>query len=49
MGESTKSLFLNLYDMGGIPGLVEMGGNSCLRGCRFEFQHRTLDEHFFHN
>ena len=25
-----------------------MGGNSCTKGRRFEFQHRILDGHFSH-
>ena len=34
--------------MGGSPGLVVMGGDSCLKGCGFESQHRILDGHFSH-
>ena len=30
------------------PGVVVMGGDSCSRGCGFEFQHPTLDGHFSH-
>ena len=33
--------------MGGCPGLVVMGDNSCLRGCGFESQRCILDGHFF--
>ena len=33
--------------MGGIPGLVVMGGDSCSKGCEFESQHRILDGNFF--
>ena len=34
--------------VGGSPGLVVMGGDSCSEGCGFESQHRILDGHFFH-
>ena len=30
------------------PGVVVMGGDSCSRGCGFEFQHPILDGHFSH-
>ena len=30
------------------PGLVVMGGDSCLEGCGFESQHCILDGHFSH-
>ena len=33
--------------MGGSPGLVVMGGDSCSEGCGFESQHQILDGHFF--
>ena len=33
--------------MGGSPGLVVMGGDSCSKGRGFESQHRILDRHFF--
>ena len=33
--------------MGGSPGLVVMGGDSCSVGCGFESQYHTLDGHFF--
>ena len=29
------------------PGLVVMGGDSCIKGCEFEFRHCILDGHFF--
>ena len=32
--------------MGGTPGLVVMGGDSCSKGCGFKSQHCKLDEHF---
>ena len=34
--------------VGGSPGLVVMGGNSCSKGCKFEYRHRILDGHFSH-
>ena len=34
--------------MGGSPGLVIMGGDSCSEGGEFESQHRILDGHFSH-
>ena len=34
--------------MGGSPGLVVMGGDSCPEGCVFESQHCILDGHFSH-
>ena len=36
--------------MGGSPGLVVMGDNSCSKGRGFESQHRILDRDldFFH-
>ena len=33
--------------LGGSPGLVVMGDNSCSRGRGFESRHRLLDEHLF--
>ena len=33
--------------MGGIPGLVVVGGDSCTEGRRFKSQHGILDGHFF--
>ena len=33
--------------MGGSPGLVVMGGDSCSKGGEFESQHRILDGHLF--
>ena len=32
-------------DLGGRPGLVVMGGDSCSEGCGFEPQYRILDGH----
>ena len=32
---------------GGRPGPVDMGRDSCSKGCEFESQHRILDGHFF--
>ena len=34
--------------MGGSPGLVVMGDDSCLRGCGFESQRHVLDGYFSH-
>ena len=34
--------------LGGIPGLVVMGGDSCSKGCGFESQHWILNGHFSH-
>ena len=31
--------------LGGSPGLVVMGGNSCSKGREFEYRHRILDGH----
>ena len=33
--------------LGGSPGLVAMGGDSCSKGCEFKSRHRILDGHFF--
>ena len=33
--------------LGGSPGLVVMGDDSCSRGCEFESRRRILDGHFF--
>ena len=33
--------------MGGRPGPLVMGGDSCFKGCGFESRHRLLDGHFF--
>ena len=33
--------------LGGSPGLVVMGVDSCSKGCGFESHHHTLDGHFF--
>ena len=33
--------------MGGSPGLVVMGDDSCLKGRGFESQRHILDGHFF--
>ena len=43
--EARKEVFLGL---GGGPGLVVRGGDSCSRGCGFKSQHRILDRHFSH-
>ena len=32
--------------LGGIPGQVVIGGDSCSKGCEFKSWHRILDEHF---
>ena len=37
----------NLVTLGGSPGLVVMGGDSCTEGCGFESQHCILAGHFF--
>ena len=34
--------------MGGSPGLVVMGRDSCSKGHGFESQQRILDGHFLH-
>ena len=34
--------------MGGSPGLMVMGGDSCSEGQGFESQHSILDGHFSH-
>ena len=34
--------------MGGSPGQVVMGGDSCSKGCEFESRHHKLDGHFSH-
>ena len=34
--------------VGGSPGLVVMGGDSCSKGCGFKSQRRILDGHFSH-
>ena len=36
------------FHMGGSPGLVVMGDDSCSRGHGFESQHQILDGHFSH-
>ena len=33
--------------LGGSPGLVVMGRDSCSEGCGFKSRHRLLDGHFF--
>ena len=35
--------------MGGSPGLVVMGGDSCSKGREFESRHRILDGHDIFN
>ena len=32
--------------MGGRPGLVVIGGDSCSEGCGFKYWHHILDGHF---
>jgi len=34
------------HKLGGSPGLMVMGGDSCYEGHVFESQHRILDGHF---
>ena len=34
--------------IGGSPGLMVMWGDSCSKGCEFEYQHCILDGHFSH-
>ena len=34
--------------LGGSPGLVVMGGDSCSKGCVIESKHCILDGHFSH-
>ena len=36
----------NKVSLGGSPGLVVTGGNSCSEGHGFESQHHILDGHF---
>ena len=33
--------------LGGSPGLVVMGGNSCSKGREFKSQHHIQDGHFY--
>ena len=35
-------------DMGGSPGLLVMGGDSCSKGRELESQHHILEGHFSH-
>ena len=42
----TISASKNVFLMGGSPGLVVMGGDSCSKDCGFESQHRILYGHF---
>ena len=37
-----------ISSMGGSPGLVVMGRDSCSEGCGFKSRHRILDGHFSH-
>ena len=47
--DSPKVTLKNPFTQGGSPGLVVMGGDSCLRGCEFESRHHKLDGIiFFH-
>ena len=40
---------LTIFQLGGSPGLVVMGDDSCSRGCGFESQCHILDGHdIFH-
>ena len=39
--------FKHVLIVGGSPGLVEIGGDSCFKGRGFESQRRILDGHFF--
>ena len=41
------SVNATVYCVGGIPGLVVMGGDSCAKGCEFKSWHHILDGHFF--
>ena len=36
------------FNLGGSPGLVVMGRDSCSEGRGFESQHHILDRHFSH-
>ena len=48
LGTSTQSLsHRNYSDVGGSPGLVVMGGDSCSKGREFDSRHSILDGHFF--
>ena len=38
----------NDISLGGSPGLVVMGGDSCFKGHGFESRHLILDGHFSH-
>ena len=38
----------HFYPMGGSPGLVVMGGDSCSKSREFKSWHRILDGRFFH-
>ena len=44
--KTTARFLINFFVLGGSPGLVIMGGDSCSEGCGFESQHRILDGHF---
>ena len=37
-----------MQNLGGSPGLVVMGGDSCFKGCEYKSQHLILDGYFFH-
>ena len=39
---------VTINSMGGSPGLVVMGGDSCSKGCGFKSWHCILDGHYSH-
>ena len=45
--KGSDSIKLTVFKMGGIPGLVVMGGDSCSEVRGFKSQHHILDGHFF--
>ena len=42
-----RHISIIIYRVGGSPGLVVMGGDSCSESHKFEFWPRILDGHFF--
>ena len=38
---------ITIKTLGGGPGIVVNGGDSCSKGCESESQHYILDGHFF--